>query len=48
MLIKFPTEQVIACLDVKSNDKGDLLVSKCDQYDVRENTKEKAIRQHIS
>ncbi len=29
-------KRVIACLDVRSNDKGDLVVTKGDQYDVRE------------
>lgn len=29
-------KRVIACLDVRSNDKGDLIVTKGDQYDVRE------------
>jgi glutamine amidotransferase/cyclase len=28
--------RVIACLDVRSNDHGDLVVTKGDQYDVRE------------
>lgn len=28
--------RVIACLDVRSNDAGDLVVTKGDQYDVRE------------
>lgn len=28
--------RVVACLDVRSNDKGDLVVTKGDQYDVRE------------
>ena len=28
--------RVIACLDVRSNDDGDLVVTKGDQYDVRE------------
>ena len=36
----FPTTQlvkrVIACLDVRANDQGDLVVTKGDQYDVRE------------
>ncbi len=37
-----PTEtclakRIIACLDVRSNDQGDLVVTKGDQYDVREN-----------
>ena len=29
-------QRVIACLDVRSNDRGDLVVTKGDQYDVRE------------
>ncbi len=29
-------KRIIACLDVRSNDKGDLVVTKGDQYDVRE------------
>lgn len=29
-------KRVIACLDVRSNDSGDLVVTKGDQYDVRE------------
>ena len=32
------TRRIIACLDVRSNDAGDLVVTKGDQYDVRENT----------
>lgn len=35
--------QVIACLDVRTNDKGDLVVTKGDQYDVRENTEENEV-----
>jgi glutamine amidotransferase/cyclase len=39
-LSSFPRTQlvkrVIACLDVRSNDAGDLVVTKGDQYDVRE------------
>lgn len=39
-LSAFPMTQlakrVIACLDVRSNDAGDLVVTKGDQYDVRE------------
>ena len=39
-LSAFPATQlakrVIACLDVRSNDAGDLVVTKGDQYDVRE------------
>ncbi|KAJ1727120.1 Histidine biosynthesis bifunctional protein hisB, partial [Coemansia biformis] len=30
------TKRVIACLDVRANDQGDLVVTKGDQYDVRE------------
>ena len=30
------TRRVIACLDVRTNDQGDLIVTKGDQYDVRE------------
>ncbi|KAF2649541.1 imidazole glycerol phosphate synthase HisHF [Lophiostoma macrostomum CBS 122681] len=30
------TRRVIACLDVRTNDNGDLVVTKGDQYDVRE------------
>lgn len=31
-----PTKRVVAALDVRSNDAGDLVVTKGDQYDVRE------------
>jgi glutamine amidotransferase/cyclase len=34
--IESPARRVIACLDVRSNDQGDLVVTKGDQYDVRE------------
>lgn len=37
-------KRVIACLDVRANDNGDLVVTKGDQYDVRENTKENEVR----
>ncbi|CAH9108119.1 unnamed protein product [Cuscuta europaea] len=37
-------KRVIACLDVRSNDNGDLVVTKGDQYDVREDTKENGVR----
>ncbi|KAL5583629.1 hypothetical protein UlMin_016071 [Ulmus minor] len=37
-------KRVIACLDVRSNDKGDLVVTKGDQYDVREHTEENEVR----
>lgn len=30
------SKRVIACLDVRTNDDGDLVVTKGDQYDVRE------------
>ncbi|KAG0212068.1 Histidine biosynthesis bifunctional protein hisB, partial [Mortierella sp. GBA43] len=30
------TKRVVACLDVRANDQGDLVVTKGDQYDVRE------------
>lgn len=30
------TKRIIACLDVRANDRGDLVVTKGDQYDVRE------------
>ncbi len=31
------SKRIVACLDVRSNDEGDLVVTKGDQYDVREN-----------
>jgi imidazole glycerol-phosphate synthase len=34
------TKRIIACLDVRSNDQGDLVVTKGDQYDVRETSGE--------
>ncbi|KAH7672889.1 glutamine amidotransferase / cyclase protein [Dioscorea alata] len=37
-------KRVIACLDVRTNDKGDLVVTKGDQYDVREHTEENEVR----
>ncbi|CAM8949695.1 unnamed protein product [Rhodiola kirilowii] len=37
-------KRVIACLDVRANDQGDLVVTKGDQYDVRENTDENEVR----
>ncbi|KZT72817.1 hypothetical protein DAEQUDRAFT_722434 [Daedalea quercina L-15889] len=30
------TKRIVACMDVRSNDDGDLIVTKGDQYDVRE------------
>ncbi|XP_052207041.1 LOW QUALITY PROTEIN: imidazole glycerol phosphate synthase hisHF, chloroplastic [Diospyros lotus] len=38
-------KRVIACLDVRTNDNGDLVVTKGDQYDVREQTKNE-VRNH--
>ncbi|KAF6260117.1 hypothetical protein COO60DRAFT_1294530 [Scenedesmus sp. NREL 46B-D3] len=37
-------KRVIACLDVRSNDNGDLVVTKGDQYDVREKEGERDVR----
>ncbi|KAG2244844.1 hypothetical protein Bca52824_093316 [Brassica carinata] len=39
-----PKQVVIACLDVRTNDKGDLVVTKGDQYDVREQSNENEVR----
>jgi glutamine amidotransferase/cyclase len=36
------TNRVIACLDVRTNDQGDLVVTKGDQYDVREASAEES------
>lgn len=37
-------KRVIACLDVRSNDQGDLVVTKGDQYDVREKGEGRSVR----
>ena len=37
------TRRIIACLDVRTNDEGDLVVTKGDQYDVREKS-DKTVR----
>lgn len=37
-------KRVIACLDVRTNDQGDLVVTKGDQYDVRESSGSKNVR----
>jgi glutamine amidotransferase/cyclase len=37
-------KRVIACLDVRSNDNGDLVVTKGDQYDVREKEGDRDVR----
>ncbi|KAK5102743.1 Histidine biosynthesis bifunctional protein hisB [Lithohypha guttulata] len=38
------TRRTIACLDVRTNDAGDLVVTKGDQYDVREKNDNKNVR----
>ncbi|CAJ2503314.1 Uu.00g107080.m01.CDS01 [Anthostomella pinea] len=38
------TRRVIACLDVRTNDQGDLVVTKGDQYDVREKGSDREVR----
>ncbi|GAB7348393.1 hypothetical protein MBLNU459_g6827t1 [Dothideomycetes sp. NU459] len=38
------TRRVIACLDVRTNDQGDVVVTKGDQYDVREKTAKSEVR----
>lgn len=38
------TRRIIACLDVRTNDQGDLVVTKGDQYDVREKENGKDVR----
>lgn len=38
------TRRVIACLDVRANDAGDLVVTKGDQYDVREKEGARGVR----
>ncbi|KAI1623625.1 imidazole glycerol phosphate synthase hisHF [Exophiala viscosa] len=38
------TRRIIACLDVRTNDTGDLVVTKGDQYDVREKTAGSQVR----
>lgn len=38
------TRRVIACLDVRTNDSGDLVVTKGDQYDVREKDADRGVR----
>lgn len=46
MIVLFHIDQVIACLDVRANDNGDLVVTKGDQYDVREHTDENEVHLH--
>ncbi|PHH62207.1 hypothetical protein CDD81_7334 [Ophiocordyceps australis] len=38
------TRRVIACLDVRANDQGDLVVTKGDQYDVRLKSSDRSVR----
>ena len=38
------TNRIVACLDVRSNDAGDLVVTKGDQYDVREKDDSRGVR----
>lgn len=38
------TKRIIACLDVRCNDAGDLVVTKGDQYDVRERSDDRNVR----
>jgi glutamine amidotransferase/cyclase len=38
------TKRIIACLDVRTNDQGDLVVTKGDQYDVREKEGDNEVR----
>jgi len=38
------TRRLIACLDVRTNDAGDLVVTKGDQYDVREKSEARDVR----
>jgi glutamine amidotransferase/cyclase len=38
------TSRIVACLDVRSNDHGDLVVTKGDQYDVREKSDDRGVR----
>ncbi|TGJ80354.1 hypothetical protein E0Z10_g8405 [Xylaria hypoxylon] len=38
------TRRIIACLDVRTNDQGDLVVTKGDQYDVREKGDDRDVR----
>ncbi|KAI2606127.1 imidazole glycerol phosphate synthase HisHF [Hypoxylon fragiforme] len=38
------TRRIIACLDVRTNDQGDLVVTKGDQYDVREKSSNRDVR----
>jgi glutamine amidotransferase/cyclase len=38
------TNRIVACLDVRSNDAGDLVVTKGDQYDVRESDFSRGVR----
>ena len=41
-------KRVIACLDVRANDAGDLVVTKGDQYDVRETVGGKEVLEFVT
>ena len=43
-LMRGLAKRVIACLDVRSNDQGDLVVTKGDQYNVREASGDRDVR----
>ncbi|OMJ09823.1 Imidazole glycerol phosphate synthase hisHF [Smittium culicis] len=43
-IISESSSRVIACMDVRSNDQGDLVVTKGDQYDVRESSQNNQVR----
>lgn len=42
------TKRIIACMDVRANDHGDLVVTKGDQYDVREKSTTSSIKATIA
>lgn len=42
-----PARRIIACLDVRSNDEGDLVVTKGDQYDCRQASEASASRGQV-
>ena len=42
-----PTRRIVACLDVRSNDAGDLVVTKGESYDVRERGEQDAGASHV-
>lgn len=42
------SKRIVACLDVRENDQGDLVVTKGDQYDVREKGDDRQVRSYFS